>query len=170
MSCTRNERDLAAENSNFPCELPAQADPPAPPLPPPLSLSLLFPPLALRSHYEHFSFVHFMDISLFIVSRYLKVQASRSPDTVILYTQRHDASGRKENDNLEPRAVIVRELNFDSQQLFAISLCYVENCITDPRRGKSSITWRYGDDRSTHLVMLHDGSGLSLGGHIQSPT
>lgn len=54
------------------------------------------------------------------------------------------------------------------QQLFAISRRNAENCIADPRRGKSSITWRYGDDRSTHLVMLHDGSGLSLGGHIQS--
>lgn len=149
MSCTRNERDLAAENSNF----PTQAYPPF--------------PLSPRSHYEHFSFVHFM-IFLSLSYRDLKVQASRSPDTVILYTQRHDASGRKENDNLEPRAVIVRELNFDSQQLFAISRRNVENCITDPRRGKSSITWRYGDDRSTHLVMLHDGSGLSLGGHIQS--
>lgn len=166
MSCTRNERDLAAENSNFPSFHQHRQI-----LPPPPPLSLLFPPLAPslppRSHYEHFSFVHFM-IFLSLSYRDLKVQASRSPDTVILYTQRHDASGRKENDNLEPRAVIVRELNFDSQQLFAISLCYVENCITDPRRGKSSITWRYGDDRSTHLVMLHDGSGLSLGGHIQS--
>lgn len=152
MSCTRNERDLAAENSNFP-SFQHRHIPPS--------------PLSPRSHYEHFSFVHFM-IFLSLSYRDLKVQASRSPDTVILYTQRHDASGRKENDNLEPRAVIVRELNFDSQQLFAISRRNVENCITDPRRGKSSITWRYGDDRSTHLVMLHDGSGLSLGGHIQS--
>lgn len=133
----------------------------------PTQAYLPFSPLSPRSHYEHFSFVHFM-IFLSLSYRDLKVQASRSPDTVILYTQRHDASGRKENDNLEPRAVIVRELNFDSQQLFAISRRNVENCITDPRRGKSSITWRYGDDRSTHLVMLHDGSGLSLGGHIQS--
>lgn len=131
MSCTRNERDLAAENSNFPSfqHIGISPSPPLPPSPSPFSP---LAPFTLRT----FLVRPLCDISLSLSYRDLKVQASRSPDTVILYTQRHDASGRKENDNLEPRAVIVRELNFDSPTTF----CYISaqrrelHCRPSPRK------------------------------------
>lgn len=145
MSCTRKERNLAAENSNFPNTQYRQ-------MPPPLMLASLTrqtsPPFIL-----------------FTTLRYYRIAIQQtwcSRNTVT-----HDDTVRmirsKENDNLEPRA---HELNFDSNE-FLLDRRIDDSLYGVLSRKKSDhvvIRWQ---SWSTHLVMLHDGSGLSLGGHIQ---
>lgn len=91
MSCTRNERDLAAENSNFPSFHQHRQILPPPssslsPLPPLAPSPLSPPPFTLRT----FLVRPLYDISLFIVSRFksTSVALARHSYTIHATTRR----------------------------------------------------------------------------------
>lgn len=156
MSCTRKERNLAAENSNFPNTQYRQM----PPHPSPRLLPILAPLTRQTSP----------PFILFTTLRYYRIAIQQQQTSCSRNTVTHDDTVRttrsKENDNLEPRAVIAHELNFDSNE-FLLDRRIDDSLYGVLSRKKSDhvvIRWQ---SRSTHLVMLHDGSGLSLGGHIQ---